>query len=343
MKPVSRPKVDVVFVLDTTGSMGGLLEGAKRHIWAIASRIAGGQPRPDVRMGLVAYRDRGDTYVTRSFDLNGDIDDVYARLRTFRAGGGGDTKEHVNRALQVALDKMSWRQGQRVLRQIYLVGDAPPHEGRDGLRSTVLARRASRLGIVINAIRCGTLSGTERAWRTIASLGGGIYGSVRQDGGMLAVATPYDRRLAALNRALSGTLLPAGSGGLRHAARRRARANAAMGAAEQAASAAFRARSGKLDSGDLLGQLAKGRTLDSYKDHELPASLAALPKPAQRAYVRRVAKQRAELKAKVLTMTKKREAFLRKARRVSGAKTPAVDDVVERALRKQGKKAGILY
>src|SRR4051794_24266330 len=62
--PQVAPRVELVFALDTTGSMSGLIDGAKRKIWSIAQFIAQGQPKPDVRIGLVAYRDIGDAYVT---------------------------------------------------------------------------------------------------------------------------------------------------------------------------------------------------------------------------------------------------------------------------------------
>ncbi|HEX4404123.1 MAG TPA: VWA domain-containing protein, partial [Polyangia bacterium] len=89
--PAARPKVDLVFALDTTGSMSGLIEGAKMKIWSIASFVARAQPTPDVRVGLVAYRDVGDAYVTRVYDLDADLDRVYRRLLSFNADGGGDT------------------------------------------------------------------------------------------------------------------------------------------------------------------------------------------------------------------------------------------------------------
>src|SRR5262245_34262248 len=81
-KPVERPKVDVVFALDTTGSMSGLIEGAKRKIWMIADYISSGQPQPEVRIGLVAYRDIGDEYVTRFYDLSDDLDTVFKHLQS---------------------------------------------------------------------------------------------------------------------------------------------------------------------------------------------------------------------------------------------------------------------
>src|SRR6266436_2053147 len=110
----SRPRMEVCFVLDTTGSMTGLIEGAKQKIWSIANEMISTKPTPEIRLGLVAYRDRGDEYVTKSFDLTNDIDAVYGQLRSFRADGGGDTPESVNEALDEAVRKMSWSQDKQV-------------------------------------------------------------------------------------------------------------------------------------------------------------------------------------------------------------------------------------
>src|SRR5437899_9053122 len=64
-----KPKIEVCFVLDTTGSMSGLIEGAKQKIWSIANEITSARPTPDLRLGLIGFRDRGDEYVTKTFDL----------------------------------------------------------------------------------------------------------------------------------------------------------------------------------------------------------------------------------------------------------------------------------
>ncbi len=65
-----RPKVEVVFALDTTGSMGGLIAAAKEKIWSIATTLDSSDTAPEIQMGLVAYRDRGDTYVTKVIPLS---------------------------------------------------------------------------------------------------------------------------------------------------------------------------------------------------------------------------------------------------------------------------------
>src|SRR5262245_19358098 len=67
--PTATKRVEVVFVLDTTGSMGGLIAAAKEKIWSIASTLAQAKQAPEIQMGLVAYRDRGDAYVTQVVDL----------------------------------------------------------------------------------------------------------------------------------------------------------------------------------------------------------------------------------------------------------------------------------
>jgi hypothetical protein len=107
--------------------MGGLIEGAKRKIWSIATVIADANPDADIRMGLVAYRDIGEEYVTKTFDLTTDIQDLYANLLELKARGGGDWPVSVNEALEVAVNKLRWTPAGDVRRIVFLVGDAPPH------------------------------------------------------------------------------------------------------------------------------------------------------------------------------------------------------------------------
>src|SRR5450432_776924 len=88
-KPAA-PTIEVCFVLDTTGSMSGLIDGAKQKIWSIANEIIRTENHPQVRIALVGYRDKGDDYITKIFDMTDDIDLVFKNLQNFQAGGGGD-------------------------------------------------------------------------------------------------------------------------------------------------------------------------------------------------------------------------------------------------------------
>src|SRR5689334_19775017 len=96
--PKSRPQVEVVVCLDTTGSMDGLINAAKSKIWSICNQIAAGKPAPDLKIGLVPFRDHGDEYITKIYDLTDNLDAVHKNLMSFEAKGGGDIPEAVNQA-----------------------------------------------------------------------------------------------------------------------------------------------------------------------------------------------------------------------------------------------------
>ena len=218
----ARPVVEVVFAIDTTGSMAGLLESAKAKVWTVANQIMTGQPRPEVRFGLVFYRDTSDAYVTQATPLTTDIDAIYETLLAAEASGGGDQPEHVNRALEVAIDEMKWKKGANVLRLVFLVGDAPPHDDyTDTPTSLELAKRAAKKNITINPLLVGTSSETKLAWQAIASAGGGRYAAIAQDGGTIARTTPFDNDLARYNRQLADSAIYyGGKGGIARARRK---------------------------------------------------------------------------------------------------------------------------
>jgi uncharacterized protein YegL len=206
--PAQTKRVEVVFVLDTTGSMGGLIAAAKEKIWSIASTLAQAKQAPEISMGLVAYRDRGDAYVTQVIDLDKDLDSMYAKLMQFRADGGGDSPESVNQALGDATTKISWSQDADTYRVIFLVGDAPPHmDYQDDVKYPTTVAAAAAKGIVVNTIQCGGMRETVKPWQEIAALGHGRYFTVDQAGSAVAVATPFDDKIATLAAELDSTRL----------------------------------------------------------------------------------------------------------------------------------------
>src|ERR1700730_7213222 len=163
-----QPQVEVVFCLDTTGSMGGLISAAKQKIWAISNQIVSGQPTPRVKIGLVAFRDRGDAYITKVFDLTEDLDAIHGHLMGFQAQGGGDFPESVNQALHEAVTKINWSKDKQTLKMIFLVGDAPPHmDYADDVKYPDTCKLAVARDIIINTVQCGNHAETRKYWQEI--------------------------------------------------------------------------------------------------------------------------------------------------------------------------------
>jgi hypothetical protein len=339
----SVPRVEVAFVLDTTGSMGGLIDGAKRRIWSIARRIGEGRPRPDLRIALVAYRDLGDAYVTRVFDLTGDMDQVYQNLTSFQASGGGDGPEHVSAALSDAVTRISWsrRAGMQV---IFLVGDAPPHmDYQDGYDYHRHVAEARQRGIAVETVQCGGDPETARVWTEIASLGAGHYARIDSQGGMPVMVTPVDAELARLNAELTSTVVAAGSVEEQKAAGRRLDARAAMPAAMAAEAASYYAKADVLADKDLVGmapaaqrnELAKLRT----KPEDVPKPLQSKSDSEALAYLQAQKQKRQQLQSRINELQKERDAYAAKAQPAKDG----FDEQVVQSLRDRAAKAGISY
>ncbi|MES2601460.1 MAG: vWA domain-containing protein [Pseudomonadota bacterium] len=348
---VAKPTVEVAFILDTTGSMGGLLEGAKRKIWSIATSVVDTNPGADIRIGLVAYRDIGDEYVTRTFDLTTDIQDIYANLLELKARGGGDWPESVNEALDVAVNKLQWTKGSDAKRIVFLVGDAPPHMdyAQDTKYPKTLAVAKQR-DIVVNAVLAGGARDTERVWQDIAQLGDGRFIPIPQDGGeVVVIETPYDDEIIILQKEINGTVIPYGPMKLQKRVEEKTRQLSQVAAAAPAQAsdmASYLNKRSKFSSeavtgdGDLVSAVASGRaTLGSVKDEELPDDLRKLSPDQRKAELDRRTLSRKTLNEKLATLVQKRDAYVAdKKRSTSPAKISSFDRAVEDTLKAQTKR-----
>jgi hypothetical protein len=337
-----RPRVEVTFVLDTTGSLGGLLAGATRKIWSIARAIGEGRPRPELRVALVGYRDQGDAYVTRVHDFSADMDAVYQNLSAFEAGGGGDWPEHVSRALSDAVHRVSWSQD-RALRIIFLVGDAPPQtQYQDGYDYRRHVREARQRGIVLEAIQCGGATDTASVWREVAGLGAGHYAQIDAQGGMPARITPVDAELASINAQLSRTVVAGGSVAEQRASEARLDSRAAMAAPAAAEAAGYFASADKLADRDLvdLSEAEQKREIGALRAKAAaPTPLAGKSDAEALAFLKKQKDERTRLQERVSTLQRQREEFLAK----NGAPADGFDAQVVQALKEQAKPYGIQY
>ena len=345
----AKPRMEVCFVLDTTGSMSGLIEGAKQKIWSIANGMVSAKPTPEIRLGVIGYRDRGDEYVVKSFALTNDIDAVYANLQGFRAGGGGDTPESVNEALYEAVHTMAWSGDRSVLKIIFLVGDAPPHmDYGNAPKYPEICQAAMKQDLIINTVQCGGIVETAPVWQEIAKLSEGSYAAIAQSGGMVALATPMDTELAALNRQLGTTLVAYGGAAARRAVASKQLAAEAAPASVAADRLFFNMKAGVAvqGEGELLDTLNNGKLkLADVKKDQLPADWQKLSEPELKAAVGEKQQERAGLQARIAKLGQQREEYLAQERKrlAAGSRADSFDETVAQILRAQAAKKGIGY
>lgn len=174
-------QLDLAIVIDTTGSMSDELEFIKVELDAILERVATDHPGVDTRLSLVAYRDEGDTYVSRAIDFTGDTQELRDQLAAQFASGGGDYPEAMHEALGDAA-RFSWR-AEGTARVLFLVADAPPH-ARHADETLAAMGDLREQGVRVYPIAAsGVADAAEYVMRTGAFLTGGEYLFLTDDSG----------------------------------------------------------------------------------------------------------------------------------------------------------------
>lgn len=339
--------LEMVFVLDTTGSMGGLLEGAKQKIWSIVNEVMQKESKPSVRVGLVAYRDRGDDYETQVLSITEDLDKVYSKLMELQAGGGGDHPENVQKALAEAVKNAGWSKQRGGLAQIiFLVGDAPPQSYQNEPDVIATTDLALKQNMIVNTIQCGSHSETTRVWNQIASRGQGKYFAIAQDGGVETINTPYDAEISQLGQKIASGYVAYGAAPARESAAAELMtveskvANAASNTA-RADRALNKALNSEAYRGDLIQEIENGRVnLDSLKVDEMPADLQKLSATERKAEVDKRLAERRQVRQQIVELSKKRAEFVAAERKKTG-KANGFDAAVGSALTEQLAKKGI--
>ena len=295
----AKHKMQIVFALDATGSMSGLIAAAKDKIWSIASSITQADPSPDLELGLVFYRDRGDDFITKLVPLTDSIDLVYAELMKIQAKGGGDGPESVNQGLYEAVTKFRWDESTSVYKSIFLIGDYPPHmDYRNDVQypeSCVLARGKD---IVINTIQMGNNSETERIWKLIAACHEGSFVMADMKVNDIAIATPYDVEIARINDSLEGMHFYYGSAKVKSEGMKissmgnniksLSAANIQAQRAEYKYTQMAKKSAGRIATNSLIDDISNNVTsLDKLKDEELPDEMKKMTIEQRKEFVQK--------------------------------------------------------
>ncbi len=341
---VEPVNAEVIFVLDTTGSMGGLIEGAKQKIWSIATDIQKANGGGKVKIGLIAYRDRGDQYVTKRTALTDDLDTIYGVLQSFRADGGGDGPESVNQALNEAVTQFQWSNKADTMKTIFLVGDFPPHmDYQDDVKYPESCKLARQKNIVINTVQCGMESTTVPIWREIAALADGDYAAIAQSGNMRVVATPYDVRIAEYSRKLDATVIPYGSMAAQKAVTSKLERAAASAPAVTAMRNEYKFAAAKeadsavavTGAGDLVQDASNPEVLKNLKPGDLPEKLRSATPEELRTIVAEKSAERAALNQELAKLNSQRAEYLKDEAKKNQPAEDSFDARVQKSIARQ--------
>jgi hypothetical protein len=346
-----RPSVQIAILLDTSGSMTGLIGQAKTQLWNVVNEFVrartAGLP-PAIQVALFEYGKptlpAAEGYVRLILPLTDDLDRVSEELFALKTSGGD---EYCGWVIRDAVTRLDWSRSSDVYKAIFIAGNEAFTQGPVDFHES--CRTAIERGIVVNTIFCGASSeGARTGWKDGAVLADGRYLSIDQNQRIVEIQTPHDAEIARLGAELNKTYLPYGKMG--QAGQMRQAAQDANACAESLGVLVTRSISkGNSfycnDAWDLVDAIKNGKcNLDELKDDELPDELRKLDKAGRKVKVDEAARQRGAYQAQILKLNQEREQYLAGERKKQlGAKEDTLDRAIIKAIRDQATRRNFTF
>ncbi|MCG8696454.1 MAG: hypothetical protein MI922_00255, partial [Bacteroidales bacterium] len=280
--------------------------------------------------------------------LTYDTDNVYEQLLALDAAGGGDTPESVNLALSDAVGEMNWRDGQRVYKTIFLVGDCPPHmDYRNEVKYPETCKKASEKGIIINAIKLGDCHNPH--FRKIAALSQGEFLQLAQNADDVVIQTPYDDSIQAVSYAIEDSKIYYGDQSIQQTALQRKEKSKQLYGKSSKNSISTRASYNMSKAGkknwfgeqELLNDIIDEKvSIDSIDKDLLPNELKGLNNEALKNKVEKKVNDRHVQMEKLSYLNQQRQLYIQEQLAKDTTHTSFSEDVYK-AIKKQAAKSDI--
>lgn len=346
-----KPLVQIAILLDTSGSMQGLIEQAKSQLWRIVNEFAKAKQdgvTPELQVALYEYgksslsQERG--WIRQIQPLTTDLDAISEALFALRTNGGD---EYCGWVIRDAVHDLAWSPSVKVYKAIFIAGNEPFTQGPVNYADSCKA--AITKGIIVNTIHCGAeREGINTKWKDGADLADGKYLVIDQNRAIVSIEAPQDKEIAKLGTALNSTYLAYGVDG-RLGAGRQVAQDANVATLAPASGAVVQRSLAKASANyqnaawDLVDAVKdKDFKLAEVKAEQLPAEMQKMNTDERKAYVETKSKERAEMQAKIQTLNKDREKYVA-ARIKEIAGTNTLDAVIISAVREQSAKRNFQF
>jgi len=205
----------LAILLDTSNSMDGLIDQAKRQLWSIVNELSRYEKDGSGNMVEVALYEYGNNslpkengYIRKVLDFTSDMDSVSKELFALKTNGGD---EYCGAVIKDAVKNLKWSKNDDVYKAIFIAGNEPFTQGPISFEDAVNLAKSN--GIFVNTIFCGPAQqGIAQKWKDAALLADGDYNSIDQNY-LASIETPYDDKIAELNSRLNQTYIPYGTDG----------------------------------------------------------------------------------------------------------------------------------
>lgn len=344
------PLVQIAVLLDTSGSMSGLIEQAKTQLWKLVNEFITAKQdgkTPVVQVALYEYGKSSlraeENWIRQIQPLTRDLDKVSEELFALTTNGGD---EYCGAVIERATKDLAWDANPKVYKAVFIAGNEPFTQGP--VDSKKSCQSAIAKGIIVNTIHCGSESqGIAEHWNQGALLADGKYLVIDQNQAIVHIEAPQDKEIVKLNEELNKTYISYGKEAPMAKARQVAQDDNAAAKAESGAQvqrAISKASSNYCNSGWDLVDACKQKDFDitKVKEADLPEEMKKMNVEERKTYLKKKMAEREGIQKQVLALNKEREAYVATQRKES-AKTDTLDTAMTKALRSQAEKKGIAW
>ncbi len=342
---LETPFIQVALLLDSSGSMDGLLEQAKSQLWKMVNELATTRQNgktPKIEIALYQYgRDQSQVngYITQHAGLSSDLDKISELLFNMRIEG---SNEYCGMVIGNSVADLQWSPDNDDLKIIIIAGNETFEQGPIDYRQA--CKQAISKGIMINTIYCGKESdGIELKWKAAADCADGKYIVIDQNEVVMHIESPYDNKLDSLNNKLNSTYLGYGreaeekmeNQAVQDAnAKKYGNANSANRAKAKASSAYSN------ESWDMVDAAKKDEEIiNKIATDDLPEAMKNMNSEEKKEYVKEMANKRELIKTEILELDKLRSAYIAEQKK-SVAEKSTLDNAVSETLIKQAESKG---
>ena len=344
------PLVQIAVLLDTSGSMSGLIEQAKTQLWKLVNEFITAKQdgkTPVVQVALYEYGKSSlraeENWIRQIQPLTRDLDKVSEELFALTTNGGD---EYCGAVIERATKDLAWDASPKVYKAIFIAGNEPFTQGP--IDSKKSCQNAIGKGIIVNTIHCGgEAQGIAEHWNQGALLADGKYLVIDQNQAIVHIEAPQDKEIVKLNEQLNSTYINYGKEAPMAKARQVAQDSNAAAKAESGAQVqriVSKASANYCNTGWDLVDASKQKDFDitKIKEADLPEEMKKMTAEERKTYLDKKIAERAEIQKQVLALNKDREAYVATQRKES-AKTDTLDTAMTKALRSQAEKKGIAW
>jgi hypothetical protein len=343
------PHVQLAVLLDTSGSMSGLINQAKAYLWNIVNELSRSEKdgkTPALYVSLYEYGKQtlpaSQGHMRQIVPLSQDLDHIYEELFRLTTNGGD---EYCGMAIEQAIKELPWSNDEDDLKLIFIAGNEPFTQGEVDYKNA--CAEAVKRGIVVNTIHCGNRDdGINGLWHDGAIRGSGKYMNIDHNQEIVNIDAPQDEEIAALNETLNATYIPYGNAGKVCKERQAVQDTNALSMNKgiliqrAAAKSTSNYSNGSWDIVDAVKN--NSATLKDLKENDLPEHMRKMSASEREDYIKEKIEERKQIQKKIRRLYEEREAYVREQMKTQSPDN-SLEEAMMEALEEQAEERGYSF